>query len=58
MMFLIGVLDPRGVAAAESGSGKPLAFNHSPEFAPVPEPSIRTGVAAMSHAVLKLLADR
>lgn len=58
MLFLIGVLDPRAVAAAESGRGKPQVFNHSPEFAPVPEPSIRTGVVAMSNAVLKLLASQ
>ncbi len=55
MMFLIGVLDPQAVAAANSGKGKPLAFNHSPEFAPIPEPSIKTGVTAMSTAVLSLL---
>ena len=35
--------------------GKPLPFNHSPFFAPVPEPSIKTGVQAMSLAVLNVL---
>jgi hypothetical protein len=35
--------------------GKPLPSNHSPLFAPVPEPSIKTGVQAMSLAVLNVL---
>ncbi len=36
---------------------RPLAApaNHSPFFAPTPEPSIRTGVRAMSLAVLNAL---
>jgi len=33
-----------------------LAFNHSPFYAPVPEPSIKTGVQAMSLAVLNVMA--
>jgi hippurate hydrolase len=42
------------VAAAKSG-GPPLPFNHSPFYAPVPEPTIRTGVKAMTLAVLEVL---
>lgn len=56
MFFLVGVLDPKDVSAANKSGGKPLYFNHSPYFAPVPEPSIKTGVTAMSLAVLSLLA--
>ncbi|QOT78044.1 amidohydrolase [Cupriavidus basilensis] len=56
MFFLVGVLDPADVSAANKRGGKPLVFNHSPYFAPVPEPSIKTGVTAMSLAVLSLLA--
>ena len=52
LYFLIGVYDPATVAAAEHG-GPPLAFNHSPFYAPVPEPTIRTGVEAMTLAVLR-----
>jgi hippurate hydrolase len=33
----------------------PLPANHSPFFAPVAEPSIRTGVEAMTLAVLNVL---
>jgi metal-dependent amidase/aminoacylase/carboxypeptidase family protein len=56
MMFFVGVSAPDEVAAAMKPGGKPLAFNHSPFFAPVPEPSIKTGVQAMSVAVLTALA--
>jgi hippurate hydrolase len=54
LFFEIGVYDPKQVAAAEAG-GPPLAFNHSPYYAPVPEPTIRTGVEAMTLAVLNVL---
>ncbi|WP_338467162.1 amidohydrolase [Novosphingobium sp. ZN18A2] len=49
--FWIGVYPPDKVAAAQNG-GAPLAANHSPYYAPVPEPTIRTGVEAMALAVL------
>jgi amidohydrolase len=52
--FDIGVYDPSRVAAAKAG-GPPLPVNHSPLFAPVPEPTIRTGVEAMSLAVMNVM---
>ncbi|RCW76636.1 amidohydrolase [Pseudorhodoferax soli] len=55
MMFFVGVSAPDDVAAAMKPGGKPLPFNHSPFFAPVPEPSIKTSVQAMSVAVLTAL---
>jgi hippurate hydrolase len=55
MMFFVGVSAPEDVAASMKPGGKPLPFNHSPFFAPVPEPSIKTGVQAMSVAVLTAL---
>ncbi len=58
MMFFVGVSAPEDVAAAMKPGGKPLAFNHSPFFAPVPEPSIKVGVQAMSVAVLTALAQK
>ena len=58
MLFFIGVLDPQQVAESRKPGGKPLAFNHSPFFAPVPEPSIKLGVLAMSLAVLNALTTR
>jgi len=44
------------VAEAESDKTKPLPSLHSDLFAPVPEPTIKTGVLAMSSAVLNVLA--
>jgi hippurate hydrolase len=52
MFFNIGVYEPERVAAARDGSGPQLPANHSPLFAPVPKPTIETGVAAMTLAVL------
>jgi len=51
MMFNIGVYEPEQWTAANK-SGTPLAANHSPQFAPVPKPTILTGVTAMTLAVL------
>ena len=51
MMFNIGVYEPERWAAAIDG-GPPLPANHSPLFAPVPKPTITTGVTAMTLAVL------
>ena len=51
MMFNIGVYEPEQWMAANK-SGTPLAGNHSPQFAPVPKPTIQTGITAMTLAVL------
>lgn len=55
MFFFTGVYAPQAVAAAEQG-GKPLAFNHSPYYAPVPEPSIKTAAQAMTLAVMNVMS--
>jgi len=52
--FGIGGLDPRQMAEA-AAKKLPVPGNHSPEFAPVPEPTIRTGVQAMALVVLEVL---
>jgi amidohydrolase len=52
MFFNIGVYEPERVAAAWDGTGPQLPSNHSPLFAPVPKPTIETGVEAMTLAVL------
>jgi len=52
MFFNIGVYEPERVAAARDGTGPQLPSNHSPLFAPVPKPTIETGVEAMTLAVL------
>jgi hippurate hydrolase len=55
--FSIGGFDPKVMEEAKA-SGKPLPVNHSPYFAPVPEPSIRTGVEAMTLAVMNVAQGR
>ena len=57
MMFNIGVYEPEKWAAANK-SGTPLPGNHSPLFAPVPKPTIQTGVTAMTLAVLSAFDQR
>jgi len=52
--FAIGGYDPAEVAKAKA-EGRPLPSNHSPFFAPTPEPTIRTGVEAMTLAVLNVM---
>ncbi|MBR1230998.1 amidohydrolase [Bradyrhizobium sp. AUGA SZCCT0182] len=51
MMFNIGVYEPERWMAANK-AGTPLAGNHSPLFAPVPKPTIQTGITALTLAVL------
>src|SRR6266853_1279210 len=43
--FTVGVADPQKLAEAKA-AGKQLPSNHSPLFAPVPEPSLKTGMTA------------
>jgi hippurate hydrolase len=50
----LGGYDPAKVEEARR-TGVPLPANHSPFFAPVAEPSIRTGVEAMTLAVLNVM---
>ena len=58
MFFFVGVSEPQQFMDSLKPGGKPLPFNHSPQFAPVPEPSIKTGVRAMSMAVLNVMARK
>ena len=53
--FSIGGFDAKTIAEARK-SGAALPVNHSPFFAPAAEPSIRTGVMAMSLAVMNVTA--
>jgi hippurate hydrolase len=52
--FHIGAVDPEKMAESNK-TGKPLPSLHSSKFAPVPEPTIRTGVVAMTASVLELM---
>jgi hippurate hydrolase len=51
VFFGIGGYDPKTIEQYKT-EGKPLPVNHSPYFAPVPEPTIRTGVQTLTLAVL------
>lgn len=53
-MFWLGAVDPAKIKEAEE-KGTALPSLHSPNFAPLPEPTIKTGVKAMSAAALELL---
>ena len=54
LMFVVGAVDPAKVAESKK-SGTPLPSLHSSKFAPVPEPTIRTGIIGMTSAVLELM---
>ncbi len=58
MFFFVGTVAPEVFAESRKPGGKPVPFNHSPFFAPVPEPSIKTATKAMSLAVLNVLGAR
>ncbi|HEX6717513.1 MAG TPA: amidohydrolase [Pyrinomonadaceae bacterium] len=54
VMFWLGASDPAKLKASRE-SGVPLPGLHSALFAPVPEPTLRTGVKTMTSAVLELM---
>jgi amidohydrolase len=54
LLFNLGAVEPAKVAASKQ-SGKPLPSLHSSLFAPLPEPTLRTGVRAMTAVVLDLM---
>ena len=55
-IFWLGGGDPKAVAAARAGKGPIPPSNHSPFFAPVPEPTLKTGVEALTAAALDLFS--
>jgi hippurate hydrolase len=54
LQFSLGAVAPAKVAESRK-TGTPLPSLHSSKFAPVPEPTIKTGVIAMTSAVLELM---
>ena len=54
VMFWLGAVDPVKVEASRQ-SGKPLPSLHSSLFAPLPEPTLRAGIKAMTGVVLELM---
>src|SRR5712671_1483154 len=55
MMFNVGAVDPTKAAESKKPGAAPLPSLHSSKFAPVPEPTIRTGLIGMTSAVLDLM---
>jgi amidohydrolase len=54
VMFWLGAMDPAQLASANA-QGKSLPGPHTSRFEPVPEPTIRTGVTAMTSVAIALL---
>ena len=54
MYFGIGGIDAATIKAAKA-KGVEVPFNHSPQFAPTPGVTIRTGVTAMTLAVMNVM---
>ncbi|MEO7598062.1 MAG: amidohydrolase [Opitutus sp.] len=56
-LFRVGAVDPAKVLDSEK-TGAPLPSLHSSHFAPVPAPTIKTGVTALTAAALDLLSSK
>lgn len=54
-MFWTGGVDPAALKASREGKGPIPPANHSPFFAPLPEPTLKFGVEAMTAGALELL---
>jgi hippurate hydrolase len=54
VMFWLGAMDPAKLAAANK-EGTTLPGPHTSRFEPLPEPTLRTGVKAMTSAAMALL---
>jgi amidohydrolase len=56
-MFWVGAVDPLKLVESNR-TGQTLPPLHSNQYAPLPEPTIRTGVKAMTSAVIDLMKTR
>lgn len=56
-LFTVGAVDPIKVKQSRE-TGTPLPSLHSALFQPLPEPTLRTGVKAMTSAVLELMKKK
>ena len=56
VMFTLGATDPAKYAAAKA-EGKELPGLHNSRFEPLPEPTLRTGVKAMTSTAIALLQN-
>ena len=57
-MFWLGAVTREKIEESQKPGGKPLASLHSNVYAPTPEPTIKTGVKAMTAAALDLLEKK
>lgn len=55
-MFNIGTVDPARYIESQKPGADPLPSVHSAKFAPVPEPTLRTGVRAMTSLAMSLMS--
>lgn len=58
VIFWTGGQDRKALQASREGKGPPPPANHSPSFAPEPEPALKTGVHAMTVGALELLGEK
>lgn len=56
LMYRLGSVDPARIEAAAEPGGEPLPSLHSARYAPLPEPTLRTGVRSLANLALSLLA--
>ena len=56
-LFRVGAVAPEKVSESQR-TGVPLPSLHSSKFAPLPEPTIKTGITAMTAAAIDLLAKK
>ncbi len=57
-IFWLGAAGRVAIEESRKEGGKPLPSLHSSIFAPIPEPTIKTGVKTMTAAALDLLGKR
>ncbi len=58
VIYFLGTIPKERYEESKKEGGRPLPGMHTDSYAPVPEPSIRTGVKTMSAAVMDLLSKK
>lgn len=58
VIFWTGAQDAKALKDAAEGKAPPPPANHSPFFAPQPEPALKAGVQAMTAGALELLGSK
>ena len=54
-LFWLGAVSPEKMEASTKAGGPPLPSLHSSRYAPDPEPTLKTGVKALTSIALELL---